>query len=93
MEIHKVLKNGPKIKIYTIIWKKRSYKIQICHQKDFHISKIPKKGTKPKFVPKMTLNELYKTFEVNIVPWELRECQILTFDYDKGPPQLQNWHR
>ena len=29
MKIHKVLKNGPKNKIYTIIWKRRSCRIQI----------------------------------------------------------------
>ena len=33
MEIHKVLKNGLENKIYTIIWKKKSRRIQINPQK------------------------------------------------------------
>ena len=33
IEIHKVLKNGPKDKNYTIIGKRRTHKIQIYPQK------------------------------------------------------------
>ena len=49
MEIHKVLKNGPKNKDYTIISKKRTRSIQIYPQNvNFGFFKIPKKGAKPK---------------------------------------------
>ena len=59
MEIHKVLKNGPKNKIYTIIWKRISRRMQVYNQKRvLTFSKYQKKGSRPKIQPKMTLNDL-----------------------------------
>ena len=46
IEIHKVLKNGPKDKNYTIIGKRKTRRIQIY------------KGANPKMQPKMTSNNL-----------------------------------
>ena len=45
IEIHKVLKNGPKNKNYTIISKKRTHRIQIYPQKLIStLLKYQKKG-------------------------------------------------
>ena len=49
MEFHKVLKNGPKNKIYTIFERGEHIEFKYILKMRFAFIKISKKGSKPKF--------------------------------------------
>ena len=67
IEIHKLLKNAPKNKNYTIILKRRSCRIQLYHQKrGLNSLKYRKRALKQKKIPEM----------VKKCPLETRKSQL-----------------
>ena len=67
MEIHKVLKNGPKNKnLYHHLKEKITQNPDTLLKFTFDLFKIPKIGAEPKINPKMTLDDLQMTSEVEV---------------------------
>ena len=69
IEIHKLLKNGPKNKKVPLFKRGEHVKYKYIIRNEFWLFQNAEKGAKPKVKLKATLNDIYMTSEVNVDLW------------------------